>query len=103
VVAFSSTASKREEALRLGAKHFVVSKDSAKLSVPRKLDHLLVTTGALPDWNSMLPLLAAEATVYPLTVRSRLTTAIKTGFTLNASRSPSPTSPYRLFLLLQKD
>ncbi|KPI40019.1 putative formaldehyde dehydrogenase AdhA [Cyphellophora attinorum] len=68
VVAFSSTESKREEALRLGAKHFFVTKGSAKLSVPRELDHLLVTTGALPDWNSMLPLLSAEATIYPLTV-----------------------------------
>jgi D-arabinose 1-dehydrogenase-like Zn-dependent alcohol dehydrogenase len=50
VVVFSSTDSKREEALRLGATEFHATKGVTKFEMA-KLDHLLVTTNFLPDWR----------------------------------------------------
>jgi D-arabinose 1-dehydrogenase-like Zn-dependent alcohol dehydrogenase len=68
VVVFSLTDSKKDDALKLGAKHFISTKDKQKLEVERPINHLLVTTNVLPDWNLMLPVMAAEASVYPLSV-----------------------------------
>ena len=52
VVAFSGTESKKEEALVLGAKSFVVTKGLDELKLNGKLiNHLLVTTSAFPDWK----------------------------------------------------
>jgi D-arabinose 1-dehydrogenase-like Zn-dependent alcohol dehydrogenase len=56
VVAFSSTASKKEEALALGANTFVVTKgadegrDEIRLD-GKPINHLLVTTSTFPDWK----------------------------------------------------
>lgn len=58
VVAFSGSESKREEAMRLGAKEFVVmgrgDGEGARVLADGigKLDHLLVTTAAHPKWSS---------------------------------------------------
>jgi D-arabinose 1-dehydrogenase-like Zn-dependent alcohol dehydrogenase len=68
VVALSGTEEKREEAIKLGAHHFVATKGVKELSVPRKIDHLLVTTSKMPDWAQYNSILAAMATIYPLTV-----------------------------------
>jgi D-arabinose 1-dehydrogenase-like Zn-dependent alcohol dehydrogenase len=70
VVVFSLTDSKKDDALKLGAKLFISTKDKSTLEVARLIDHLLVTTNVLPDWNLLLPIMAAEASVYPLSVRA---------------------------------
>jgi D-arabinose 1-dehydrogenase-like Zn-dependent alcohol dehydrogenase len=51
VVAFSTTASKKEEALRFGAREFYTAADLAKPENIRPVDHLLVTTNTMPDWS----------------------------------------------------
>lgn len=48
-VVFSSTESKREEALNFGAKEFYVTNDMDKLKDIEKLDMLIMTTNAVPD------------------------------------------------------
>jgi D-arabinose 1-dehydrogenase-like Zn-dependent alcohol dehydrogenase len=68
VVVFSSTSSKEEEAKELGASEFVVTKGVSKLDLSKKIDHLLVTTSSLPDWELFVPVLAPEAGIYPLSV-----------------------------------
>ncbi|KAJ6489507.1 hypothetical protein C8R47DRAFT_1071372 [Mycena vitilis] len=50
VVVFSGTDSKREEAIDLGATEFHATKGVEKLGAA-KLDHLIVTTSFLLDWN----------------------------------------------------
>lgn len=50
VVVFSGTESKKEEALKLGAKEFVAMKSVEKLNI-KPINHLLVTTAAQPDWT----------------------------------------------------
>ncbi|KAJ7451754.1 chaperonin 10-like protein [Mycena galericulata] len=68
VVVFSSTDSKREEALRLGASEFYAIKGVKELKIGKPLDHLIVTTNFLPDWNLFLDILKPTGTVYPMTV-----------------------------------
>jgi D-arabinose 1-dehydrogenase-like Zn-dependent alcohol dehydrogenase len=52
VVVFSGSASKREEAMRLGASEFYTADDLKKDDMPKSfVDHLLVTTSQLPDWD----------------------------------------------------
>ncbi|KAI0143120.1 GroES-like protein [Xylariaceae sp. FL1272] len=68
VVVLSSSESKREQAFKLGAHGFVVTKDNPKLEVSSLLDRLIVTTSAQPDWASLLPILAPGATIHPLSV-----------------------------------
>ncbi|KAJ7465111.1 hypothetical protein FB451DRAFT_1488293 [Mycena latifolia] len=65
VVVFSSTESKREEALRLGATEFYATKGVEKFEMG-KLDHLL--TSFVPNWSPYLSVMKAKGTVYPLTV-----------------------------------
>ena len=66
VVALSGTEEKKEEAFRLGAHHFLATKGAKELSLPRKIDHLIVTTSKLPEWASYDSILATQATIYPL-------------------------------------
>lgn len=71
VVVFSGTESKREEALRLGAKEFYAMKGREKGDldgVCTPVDHLLVCTSEPPDWAVYLPLMAPCGKIYPLTV-----------------------------------
>ncbi len=68
VVVFSSTDSKKEQAMKLGATEFYATKDAKELNVGRPIDHLLVTTSAQPDWSLYLPIMAPSGAVYPLTV-----------------------------------
>jgi len=69
VVVFSGTDSKKDEALRLGASEFHATKDVKDLSGSTKpINRLLVTTSHQPDWNLYIPILAAGAVVFPLSV-----------------------------------
>ncbi|KAH6723608.1 chaperonin 10-like protein [Leptodontidium sp. MPI-SDFR-AT-0119] len=68
VVALSGSEEKKEEALRLGATHFVATKVVKDLKVPRKINHLIVTTSQMPDWQQYDAILAPMASIYPLTI-----------------------------------
>lgn len=68
VVVFSGTDSKKDEAMKLGAKEFVATKGASELKVHRPLDRLLVCTSFLPDWKQYVPVLAPGAVIHPLTV-----------------------------------
>ena len=70
VVAFSSTDSKKEEAVKLGADEFVATKGVKELQVSGPIDHLLVTASSQPDWTQFLPIMAPGGTIYPLGVSS---------------------------------
>ncbi|KKY26482.1 putative nadp-dependent alcohol dehydrogenase [Phaeomoniella chlamydospora] len=68
---FSSTDSKRDEALALGATKFYATKGasdlSAELGVPQ-IDHLLVCSSFQPNWAQYLAIMAPRGTIYPLSV-----------------------------------
>ena len=68
VTVFSTTDSKREEAMKLGATEFIATKGIEKLQVSSMINHLLVTTSSQPDWKQFLPIMAPGGTIYPLTV-----------------------------------
>jgi D-arabinose 1-dehydrogenase-like Zn-dependent alcohol dehydrogenase len=68
VVVFSSTDSKKEEAIRLGATEFYATKGKKELEIPHKLNTLLVTTSMQPDWHMYFNLMAPEGVVLPLSV-----------------------------------
>lgn len=70
VTVFSSTESKREEAMQLGATDFVVTKGATAedLKTVKPINQLLVTASFTPDWKLLLPLMAPKGVVYPLTV-----------------------------------
>ncbi|EON63218.1 alcohol dehydrogenase [Coniosporium apollinis CBS 100218] len=68
VVVFSGTNSKKEEAMKLGATHFYATRGAKEIKSEKKIDHLLVTTSAQPDWSLYFPVLAPNATIYPLSV-----------------------------------
>lgn len=51
VVVFSTTASKRAEALGFGAREFYTTTELNARANIRPIDHLLVTTNTLPDWD----------------------------------------------------
>jgi D-arabinose 1-dehydrogenase-like Zn-dependent alcohol dehydrogenase len=68
VVVLSGTDSKKDEAMKLGANEFVATKGKSEISVSRPIDALLVTTSALPDWKQIIPCLAPNAIIFPMTV-----------------------------------
>ncbi|KAJ7772716.1 hypothetical protein DFH07DRAFT_953174 [Mycena maculata] len=77
VVVFSSSGSKREEAMQLGASQFYVTKDVAEFKIGAPLTHLIVTTSFLPDWRPRVPpihiclflsAIKPQGTIFPLTV-----------------------------------
>lgn len=68
VVVFSGTDSKKEEAMRLGASEFIAMKDAKELKTERPINQLLVTTSAQPEWSKIIPVLAPNATIFPLSV-----------------------------------
>lgn len=69
-VVFSSSESKRQEALQLGASQFVATSGAKDLkeTVGKPIDALIVTTNQLPAWDLILPVLKRQATIYPLSV-----------------------------------
>ncbi|KAE9370942.1 NADP-dependent alcohol dehydrogenase [Stipitochalara longipes BDJ] len=68
VVAFSSTESKKENALGWGASEFHTTSGVDKFEGVAKLDALLITTNVVPDLSLYLPILAPGAQLFPLTV-----------------------------------
>ncbi|KAJ5769080.1 GroES-like protein [Penicillium odoratum] len=68
VVVFSTTESKREQATQMGASHFITTQNKSELSVPRKINHLLVTASKAPDWKLFMPIMAKGGSIFPLTV-----------------------------------
>ncbi|KAF2475438.1 GroES-like protein [Lindgomyces ingoldianus] len=74
VIVFSGSDSKKEEALKLGAKEFVAVKGQKELNISRPINALLVTTSAQPDasvnadWPLMIPAMAPDSTIFPLAV-----------------------------------
>lgn len=70
VVVLSGSDSKKDEATRLGAHEFIATRGQKELKIARKLDRLLVTTSAQPDWNLLMPIMAAGSTIHPLSVAS---------------------------------
>ncbi|KAL3488388.1 chaperonin 10-like protein [Aspergillus germanicus] len=71
VVVFSGTDSKKDEAMKLGAHEFHATKGAKELTTDHKLNHLIVTTSALPDWSLYLNVLDSRATISPLTVSDK--------------------------------
>lgn len=70
VVVFSSTDSKKDEALKLGATEFVATKGKDKYNVSKPIDHLLITTSSFPKWEPLIDVMADFGTIYPMTVDS---------------------------------
>jgi len=68
VVVFSGSDSKREEARSFGASQFVATKGSKDLDIGKKLNCLLVTSSAQPDWNLYLPIMSPDSIIIPLSV-----------------------------------
>jgi D-arabinose 1-dehydrogenase-like Zn-dependent alcohol dehydrogenase len=68
VVVFSGSESKREEAKCLGAREFYATRGVNKLEIGKPIKHLFVTSSRFPDWNLFLPVLAPNATIYPITL-----------------------------------
>jgi D-arabinose 1-dehydrogenase-like Zn-dependent alcohol dehydrogenase len=64
VIVFSSTESKRDEAMRLGATEFYATNGIESFNMGAKLDHLLITTAALPEWN-LCVCLFSESFAFP--------------------------------------
>ncbi|KAE8372628.1 hypothetical protein BDV26DRAFT_301630 [Aspergillus bertholletiae] len=68
VIAFSATSSKEEQSLKLGASCFLSTENRDALPVPKRLDHLLITSSQNPDWDLFIPILANGAKIFPLAV-----------------------------------
>ena len=68
VVVLSGSDRKKDEAFKLGAHEFVATKGKDKLEVSRPLNRLIVTTSVQPDWNLLLPIMAANSTIHPMSV-----------------------------------
>ncbi len=68
VVVLSGSDRKKDEAMKLGAREFIATKDAKELKVPRPLDRLLVTTSAQPEWEKIIPILAPGATIHPISI-----------------------------------
>ena len=68
VVVISGSDRKKDEALKLGAKEFLATKDAKELKPSRPLDRLLVTTSAQPNWDQLIPIMAPGATIHPISV-----------------------------------
>lgn len=65
VTAFTSTASKRDEALALGAHRTISSTDAKEMkSIAGSLDFVLVTVGATLDWNALMNTLAPKGRLH---------------------------------------
>jgi len=104
VTAFTSSASKREEALLLGAHRTVSSVDTKELKAfAGQLDFLLVTAGASLEWDALLNTLAPKGRLHMVGVVTEAM-KVRTGGLLSWQRSisASPTpSPAVLAQMLE--
>ncbi|KAF8134950.1 chaperonin 10-like protein [Boletus edulis] len=71
VVVFSGSEGKKDEAMKLGATEFYATRGASKLHIGRHVNHLLITTSSLPDWNLLLPVLEPGGVIYPITVSEK--------------------------------
>jgi alcohol/geraniol dehydrogenase (NADP+) len=95
VTAFTSSASKRDEALALGAHKTLSSVDKAELKgAAGSLDFLLITVGAALNWDALLATLAPKGRMHLVGVVTDAM-ALKSGGLLSwqKSLSASPTPP----------
>ena len=68
VVVFSSTNSKKGEAMQLGATEFVAAKENPKFEGIKPVDALIVSTSAQPDWAPYLNVVKVRGTIIPLSL-----------------------------------
>lgn len=68
VVVFSGTESKKEDAMKLGAKEFVATKSNPDLSGVKPVSHLLVSTSFQPKWDLYFNVVRPQGKIVPLTV-----------------------------------
>ncbi|KAJ6005102.1 hypothetical protein N7540_012901 [Penicillium herquei] len=68
VVVFSSSEAKREEAFSFGASEYHVFQAGQKLEDCKPVKHLLLCGSANVDYPSLIPLMDAMGSIYPLTV-----------------------------------
>ncbi|KAM3508773.1 hypothetical protein MY10362_000983 [Beauveria mimosiformis] len=74
VVVLSGSDRKKDEATRLGGHRFIATgslnnkKSKGEAEDVWKLDRLLVTTSALPDWSVVMPMMAVHGRIVPLSV-----------------------------------
>ena len=68
VVVLSGSDRKKEEAMKLGANEFIATKGVKELKVIRPLNRLIVTTSVQPDWNQIIPIMAPNATIHPISI-----------------------------------
>lgn len=68
VVAFSWTDSKKEEALKLGAREFYATKGVKQFKLHKPIDNLLVTTSSQPEWEMYFTVMAPNGVISPLSV-----------------------------------
>lgn len=70
VVVFSGTDSKKDEALKLGAKEFYATKDKKELKLEgnKGIDRLIITASVQIDWALYMPLMNPRGSIYPLSV-----------------------------------
>lgn len=104
VTAFTSTESKREEALALGAHRTCSSTDTkAMKAFANQLDFLLITAGAAMEWDALMGTLAAKGRMHVVGVVTEAM-KIKSGGLLSWQRSlsgsPTP-SPAVLLQMLE--
>lgn len=89
VTAFTSTASKRDEALALGAHRTVSSVDRAEMkSIAGRLDFLLVTVGASLEWDALMGTLAPKGRLHLVGVVTE-GLKLRTGSLMSGQRSVS--------------
>jgi alcohol/geraniol dehydrogenase (NADP+) len=104
VTAFTSSASKRNEALALGAHRTVSSVDVKELKAyAGKLDFLLVTVGASLEWDALIGTLAPKGRMHMVGVVTEAM-KVRTGGLLSWQRSisASPTpSPVTLMKMME--
>lgn len=97
VTAFTSSATKRQEALALGAHRAVSSVDADELKAAAgSLDFLLVTVGARLDWDALINTLDAKGRLHLVGVVTdrmelRSSPLLSWQKSLSASPTPSPT------------
>lgn len=68
VVVLSGSDKKKQEAFDLGASEFVATKGVKELKTSRPLNRLLVTTAAQPDWEQIVPIMASNASIHPISI-----------------------------------
>ncbi|PGH32672.1 hypothetical protein GX50_04519 [[Emmonsia] crescens] len=68
VVVLSSTEGKRQEAMDYGASEYHVFRSGQSLEGLKPLKHLLLCGNAGVDFNSLIPLMDKQGSIYPITV-----------------------------------